>query len=409
MLLLESFVHRDRLAGIIGRWMVDRPRPGDVADLKRIVNFNLYISRIWGDHLANYLLRELYSGVAPRWNSIRTKGQLKDFAVEHLTLTNPRVEEMCARYRRFPEDFYREAPIDGGFYSVMAGDAPRLVGSLRIKRFRRIAEKGARRIIDFMLQRIRASADALADERARAIGVQRAQLTTPPEVMHEEFLHAERRVIKSIKQGSIHSELPVLSIPDVVGMKLIEEDQAFPRLLEALERNGDCQVVELERHTGQYNAVNVQVHYTLPKALLLANPPSGRYLEVLRFRGLDADEVPRLYQEFLELAEPTACVEIIVTTFQEFLESEIGRGMHEERVLQQRAHPDYRGHLSTNVRYLLDFILGLCRSPWRGELDEVPVKLWVHYMPDTYEQIVRRLYLADELFFDKLEDDPIER
>lgn len=409
MLLLESFVHRDRLAGIIARWMVNRPRPGDVADLKRIVNFNLYIARIWGDHLAKMLLRELYGDEQPCWHAINSKGQLKDFAVSHLTLTNPRIEEMCARYRRYPEDYYREAPIDGGFYTVMAGSEPRLAGALRIKRFRRIAEKGARRIIDFMLQRIRASADALADERARALGVPRQQLSTPPDVMTDEFLHAERRVIKSIKQGSIHSELPVTAIPDAVGMKLIEEDQAFPHLMAALSRDGVCRIVDQERHTGHYNAVNLQVDYALPKELLLAHPPAGRYLEVLRFRGLDAAELPRLYREFVELAEPSARVEVIVTTFQEFLESEIGRGMHEERVLQQRAHPDYRGHLATNVRYLLDFILGLCRSPWQGELDDVPIKLWVRYMPDTYEQFVRQLYLPDAFFFDKLAEEPVEQ
>ena len=57
--------------------------------------------------------------------------------VDHLTCTNPRIEQMCAHYRQFPEDYYREAPIDGGMYIIDTGDGSRLVASNRLKRFRR--------------------------------------------------------------------------------------------------------------------------------------------------------------------------------------------------------------------------------------------------------------------------------
>ncbi|MBI5510560.1 MAG: hypothetical protein HY903_17525 [Deltaproteobacteria bacterium] len=405
MLFLESFVHRHELAEVIRRWMVNRPEPGDVRRIKRVVNFNSYVARIWLDHVAGEVLTTLF-GATPERLPIRTKGQLKDFVVDHLAYTNSRIEEICARYRKFPEDYYRETPIDGSYYVVDVGGTKRLVGTTRIKHFRRIAEKGARRIIDFMLGRIRANADALADERARALGVPRNLLTTAPEEMVKEFAHAERRLVKSIKGGTIQSGLPVLAIPDVAGLKVIIEDSEYDRLLEALRATGHCQVLEAERHRGLYNAVNLRVAFTIPRNILASCPPTGRYLRILAFRGFDPEKVAAEYQEFLRTAEDAVIVEVIVSTFQEYMESEIGRCMHEERVLSQRAHREYNSHVAMNVRWLMDYILGLCRGPGMPEVTDVPIKLWVKYMPDTIEHLMRSLYLSDDVFFDTMIEPP---
>jgi hypothetical protein len=398
MLRIDSFVYRQQLAELIRRWMVNRPQPGDVRELKTIVNFNLYCARIWLDDLSGRLLRGLH-GVEPTWHPTRFKGAFKDFAVGHPRTTSPRIEEMCARYRRFPEDYYRETPVDGGYYTVPAGGQPSLVACTRIKRFRRIAEKGGRRIVDDILRRIRESADQLADERARAMGVDRRTLVTPPEQMVAEFTHAERRVIKRIKAGTIARELTVQSIPDVVGIKLILENGERQRLDPLLQQAG-CRVDEAEVHNGAYNAVNMRVTLPFPRAMLAARPPTGRYLTLLHLRGFDPAAVQADYARFLDGADADVSVEIIVSSFQEYLESEIGRAMHEERVLSQRRHPDYNGHLSMNIRYLMEYILSLCRAPGLSDLQDVPIKLWVKYMPDTVEQLVRGLYLDDDHFFD---------
>ena len=404
MLLLESFVHRQTLAEIIARWMVDRPQPGDVELLKRIVNFNMYATRIWLDQLGTRLLNGVHGSKPTRW-SIISKAGLKDYAVEHLTYTNPRIDQMCAKYRRFPEDFYREAPIDGNIYVDAARDGL-LLGSSRIKRFRRIAEKGSRRIVDYMLKHIRANADVLAAERARGLGIPKDLLLTNPSEQAEEFAHAERRVIKSIKRGTIHTELPQLAIPDIAGIKVIAENEALHRLLDKVVPELDGQVVEVERHSGLYQAVNVRLVIPLPRKLLEARPPNGHYRKVLAFRGFDLAKLDTQYAEFLEQAEDTVGVEIIVANFEQFLESEIGRSIHEERVLAQRANREYNGFLGTNVRYLMEFILALCRAPKTTELDEVPIKLWVKYMPDTIEQVLFRLNLDDAVYFDTIPEPP---
>jgi hypothetical protein len=389
MLYLESFVHRVRLAEIVSRWMVNQPKPADVAQLKTFVNFNSYVARIWVDLLARDVLAGLY-GKEPQSFVTKTKGQLKDFVVEHLNYTNPRIEEMVAKYRRFPEDFYRETPFDGRVYYNTEGGQPVFVGSTRIKRFRRIAEKGARRIVDFMFERIRANADLLAEERAKRLGISKAQLITPPQEMEDEFRHAERRLIKSIKQGTIQSELPILSIPDVVGIKLITEKDQFDRLLALLKASPSCRLLEQEHHSGNYNAVNLRLAHMIPRELLAARPPSGGSLRVLAGRGFDPARVGAQYAEFLAGCEDHVLLEIIVCTYQEFLESEIGRSMHEDRVVSQRAH--YRAHLATNVRYLMDYMLLLCLSPGGDGLQDVPIKLWVKYMPDTIDKMIRGLF-----------------
>jgi hypothetical protein len=393
MLYLESFVHRVRLAEIVSRWMVNQPKPSDVQHLKIIVNFNSYIARIWVDVLARDILRGLY-GKDPFSFVAKTKGQLKDFVATHLSYTNPRIEEMVARYRRFPEDFYRETPFDGRVYYNLEAGEPIFVGTTRIKRFRRIAEKGSRRIVDFMFQRIRANADLLAEERARKLGIPKAQLITSPEEMIDEFRHAERRLVKSIKQGTIQSELPILSIPDVVGIKLICEDDQYDRLLSVLAGSSSCRLLEQEQHSGNYNAINLRLAHMIPRALLAARPPSGESLRVLASRGFDPDKVAGQYAEFLDTAEDHVLLEIIVSTYQNFLESEIGRSMHEERVLAQRANNEYRSSISQNVRYLMDYMLALCLASGQDQVMEVPIKLWVKYMPDTMDRITRGLFGA---------------
>ena len=391
MLYLESFVHRVKLAEIVSRWMVDQPRPHDVRQLKTIVNFNSYIARIWVDRLIKRLLRGM-TGTQVLSFSARSKGQLKDFVVEHPRYTSRRIEEMIARYKRFPEDFYRETPFDGRVYFNMVNESPVFMGSMRIKRFRRIAEKGSRRIVDYMFDRIRAHADDLAEERADRLGIPKHLLITSPEEMEDEFRHAERRLIKSIKKRTIQSEMPVLAIPDVVGIKIITEERDHLSILNALASDPAYKLLEEERHSGTYNAVNLRVAHILPRDLLRAHPPSGDFLQILSARGFDPTTVEDQYQRFLDEAEDHVLLEIIVSNFQEFMESEIGRSMHEERVLHQRSDAEYRSHLATSVRYLMDYMFTLCVAPDQAPLNDVPLKLWVKYMPDTMDRIIRDLF-----------------
>jgi hypothetical protein len=402
MLRIDSFVHRSSLSEVISRWVVGKPAPGDVMRLKTVVNFNLYIARLWVDWFARDLL-EVYHGVAPVRLPVSTKGQLKDFAVTHPRYMTARIEEMLLTYGRCPEDFYRDTPMDGMIYGARFGAGQEFVGSARIKRFQRIAEKGSRRIVDFMLKQIRANADLLAEERARILGIPKDQLITPREKMAEEFHRAESRILESIKQGALHAEHPELEIPDVAGVKIIVEPQEYAGFRELVGRMPGIEIAEEEHHIGNYNGINLKLKYAFPKKRLLAEPMNESYRRVLAYRGFNPDEVDQQYLEFVGSAEDEVSFEMIVSSYQEFLESEIGRCMHEERIQAQRANYEYNGLLATNIRYLMEFMLSLCRSPWRADLEEVPVKPWVKYMPDAIERVVRKLYIPEEFLFDTID------
>ena len=405
MLRIDSFVHRSALSDLISRWVVGKPEPGDVMRLKTIVNFNLYIARLWIDWFARDLL-EAFHGVAPKRFPVSTKGHLKDFAITHPRYTTPRIEEMIRRYGLCPEDYYRDTPMDGVIYTARFGARQEFIASARIKRFQRIAEKGSRRIVDFMLRQIRANADLMAEERARILGIPKDQLITPREEMAEEFRRAESRILESIKQGTVASDHPELEIPDVAGVKVIVEPEEYAGLHELIARTPGVEIAEEEHHVGNYNATNLRLVYALPKQRLLAEPPNDVYRRVLAYRGFDLSAIDRRYAEFIESAESEVSFEMILSSYQEFLESEIGRCMHEERVLAQRANDEYNGLLATNIRYLMEFMLSLCRAPWHADLDDVPVKLWVKYMPDAIERAVRRLYIPEEFLYDTIDTAP---
>ena len=409
MLYLESFIHRVELAEIVSRWLVNRPRPGDVRRLNEIVNFNSYIARTWVDCLAQALFTRLHDQ-PPQSFLAKSKGQLKDFIVAHPLDSGLRAKQLFAKYERFPEDFYRDTPYDGRVYYTDDGsDNCRCVGSTRIKRFRRIAEKGSRRIVDYLFARIRANADVLAEERARSLGIPKHQLITPSSLQVEEFLHAERRLLKMLRRGTIQEEFPILSIPDVVGIKVIAEGDQYERLVELLQNDPACRLLEQEHHAGRYNAINLRVSYSIPRRLLLNRPPNERQQRILSYRGFDEKTILERYTAFVQSAEDDVFLEIIVSNYLEFLESEIGRSMHEQRVLAQRSNDDYRGDLATNVMYLMDYLLSLCLSPSCEEIDDVPIKMWVKYMPDTMDRLQRKLFgMPVDASFDDVSELPAE-
>ena len=49
-------------------------------------------------------------------------------------------------------------------------------------------------------------------------------------------------------------------------------------------------------------------------------------------------------------------MEIIFSDYQEMLESEIGRCIHEDRIIEQRLYQPYRGPLARNIQHLLEYL-----------------------------------------------------
>ncbi|MFH1081266.1 MAG: hypothetical protein V1766_13580, partial [Pseudomonadota bacterium] len=92
-------------------------------------------------------------------------------------------------------------------------------------------------------------------------------------------------------------------INDVAGMKVILEEPEQRKLTELLDRLPDCEIVEEERHTGRYNAINLIVRYRPPRGEILALPLGKGFLNVMQGRGLSQYEARQAFAEFVRSGE----------------------------------------------------------------------------------------------------------
>ncbi len=397
MIRFNSFLHRLELADIIGRWMVDQLQPTDVRQLKELISFNGHLSRLVLDEVATGVFGQLL-GHEVKSLPVSRKGVLKDFLADHPPYTNPRIRQMVSRYRKYPQDFYRETPFDGRIYFDPNGGKHRIIGSTRRKRFKRIAEKSSRRILDHIFKRIKDEANRLAQKRAEQLGVPLDRLVTPEHKQVEEFAHAERRIVKSLRTGTFLTDMPLLDINDVFGIKAFREDTEVAKLTKLLREHPRMDILEYELHSGNYNALNLTLSYRIDKDRLAAQAPAGSTLTTFADRGLHPPDIREDYQRFIHEAEDELVIELIITNYQEGLESEVGRAMHEERILAQRDDQQYRGSLARNIAALLEYMLVLRRHP-SDHIDELPIKLWIKYMPDYFESVMKEAYGETDTVF----------
>jgi hypothetical protein len=391
MITINSFLHREILNDIIRRWMYDEARPSDADLITRLVHFNhVFVSR-YLDLFAERIFREFHKeGLSSR--SVRIKGDLKDALVKDPPCRNERIDELIRDYHRNPGRFYRETPFHGTLYFACRNGFTVYVGSSRIKRVRRLAEKSARRIIDRIFNQIKRHADNLADERARLLGIPRERLLTAPADMTEEFLIAEKRLLDDLlEKKPISEEGEVPAIHDVAGVKVVLEAPEQRKLIELIGRFPDCEVVEEETHVGGYNATNLIIRFRPPREEILNRSLGLGALNVMRRRGVSSGEANLSFAEFVRSGEEDVLLEIIFSDYQQMLESEIGCCIHEDRIIEQRLRQQYRGPLARNIQYLLEYLFAFPASHQR-ELGELPIKLWNRYLPDYFDEILKQLF-----------------
>jgi hypothetical protein len=390
MITINSFLHREVLDDIIRRWMYDEARPSDADLIARLVHFNqVYVSG-YLDLFAARIFRELHPQYFSR--TVRLKGDLKDALVVDPPCRNERIDALIQDYRQNPGRFYRETPFHGTLYFTRLNGFTAYIGSSRIKRVRRLAEKSARRIIDRIFDQIKRHADNLADERARLLGISREMLVTAPADMTEEFLIAEKRLLSDLREKRpVAGDGGILAINDVAGLKVVLEAAEQPELIELLGRFPDCEIVEEERHAGRYNATNLLIRFRPPREEILARPLDPGILNVMQGRGFSPGEANRSFAEFVRSGEESVLLEIIFSDYQEMLESEIGRCIHEDRIIEQRLRQQYRGPLARNIQYLLEYLFAFPASHQR-ELGELPIKIWNRYLPDYFDEVLKQLF-----------------
>ena len=389
MIEIHGFLHRDALKELIGRWMLDRSRPSDGLALTRLVLFNGVVVTRYLERLAEDLLGALYD-CKPQCVHVDSKGALKDRIADLAPQPSPRTAALIAAYRYAPGLYYRETPYNGRMYLGEIDGRPAYLGGCRIKRSRRLAEKGARRIVDGIS--VRPGATAFRSASSPLISESPTDLAAR--------LRAEAVFMDRLRSGQTPSLQGPLAINDVAGIKVVlpRADTASLRAGSAPEERlmrilSDlaCATLEREVHDGAYRAVNLVVEHTLNKSQMLAQPLPQTILGQFAAHGVDAETAQRDFRAFVQNGEASVRIELIASGYEDMLESEIGRCMHEERIIRQRRTHRYQGQLGENLAVLLEDLLSLPTAPV-ARVTAVPVRLWNRYLPDYFDDVRRRLF-----------------
>jgi len=385
-MFLTGLTHRRQLFNVATRWLSDRPRPDDGRAVTELFTYDGLLSIPPARQFMTDVYAQVFGG-APTWVPIRYKHELRERALEAIGDPTPRQYEMMECYHSNPEAFFRRMPIDGAI--VFAPDG-RMTGGIRIKRPRRVAEKASRRLAEYLGGLIRSRAEALAGVRARRSGVAMDDLPPDPEAEQREFIEAETWLSDQFRNGTIRIPTAAVHIDDVLGFKIIGTEAELQLAEQVIQRTRGVELVEREEHGGAYNAVNLLVDLALPSEESLLRRYSATDWSFAASRGLRADQLAANFPEFVHGAARRVRLELILTTFSEFLESELGRCIHEFRILEQREARDYRGRMAKNAEFIIEYLLSVAFSPTTS-IDEIPIKMWGQYLPETLSYATRRL------------------
>ncbi|MGV8059811.1 MAG: hypothetical protein AB2L12_17595 [Smithellaceae bacterium] len=390
MIVINNYLHRTVLHNLISRWMYNEIYPSDADTVTRLINFNhIYLSR-YLSQFSEKLFQKLYSSDLMQQH-VSTKGDLKDALIADPPYSNQRITELIVNYRSNPGLFYYDTPFHGVLFFTQQAGANRYIGSSRIKRVRRLSEKAARRIIDHLFHTMTREADNIRDEHGQYREITFQQRTEASEELPDEFQEAESRLLQDLQKHRPIPDTEDIIINDVAGIKVILEDSQLRQLMAVLQKMPDCTVIEEEHHTGIYNATNLIVNYCPDRERIISEPISNKITTIMQDRGIHPDQLQQKFIEFVQSGEKNVVLEIIVSNYQEALESEIGRCIHEDRIIRQRLNKQYRGHLSKNIEYLLEYLFSFPASPQR-ELSELPIKLWNRYLPDYFDEVLKQLF-----------------
>jgi hypothetical protein len=200
--------------------------------------------------------------------------------------------------------------------------------------------------------------------------------------MQTDFAEAEAEVARRFRNRSVFITRESMTVNDLVGFKMVGDPEFLQQVPELLDREPGMTLVETEKHSGNYNAVNLLVEIDLPAPDELARHLKGFDWSIARQRGLDPAAAKQGLMSYLARGAGAVRIEIILTTYDELMESEFGRSMHELRVLRLRQRQTYRGPIAQNAAYLIEYMLALAASP-AIDVKELPIKMYGRYLPET--------------------------
>ena len=384
---LSSFIHRDHLFDIAERWLLGWLEPDDGLRITQILICDGFVLGQTLESMMRVLLERVH-GTVFRQKRIQFKGQLRDVICNSPLDGSARVYELVSLYNTNPEFFYREAPINGSIY---IDNDSRLLGLYRIKRPRRIAEKANRYVANWIFQLVQNRAKEMAQGRARDHNVTLEELITPKNLMDFEFIRAEKDIAKMFKDNKISLDKSALKIHDVGGIKIVASREKLSLLERELSEQLKIRVNDRESFSGDYQATSLIIEVPWDPDHVCRRYMDTRAWRKYLNRGLSETELKKGLEPLLEGSEPTLITELILSTFPDMVESELGNSLHEERIVAQRDNKLYRGYIPMNVEFLIEYLLAVGVCP-HTHIEQLPIKIWGRYLPDTVIDHIRALY-----------------
>jgi hypothetical protein len=377
---LSGFLHRTDFFKITNRWLSDRLEPEDPLEITRIISYDSFAA--WETLLLfiNELLKSL-TNLPFKKMSISHKKVLKDFLCNNSHPKSDRIKSLISKYMQVPEFYYVGSPITGYIYHDRLNH---LLSICRFKRTRRIAEKAGRYASIHVYNEIKALAKVISKKRTK--GENHNEL-----LLHNDYIEAEKQIISQIRKTGIKFPIDSMTINDILGAKIIDNGYGENKLESTLTSLPGISIIEKKEHSGSYNAV----HYIIELKVNF-DYITDKFKKNNKYQNSIKSRLPniRLYEDFARFiitGADTIHVDLIFTTFEELVESEIGRSMHESRIFMQRQGQKLYGNISLNIEYIIEYLLAVGLSP-TVDMDEIPIKIWGRYLPDTLSYRIRKLY-----------------
>jgi len=374
---LSGLTHRDRLFDVATRWLADRLEPEDGHVLTEIFAFERAITapvvrRFVGDLCRTCHRGDLYM------ERISSKDQVRDAIVAAAAHPSSRVAELIDWYRQLPEEFFPRSPVRMSLVTLPNG---KLTAIVRRKRIRRIADKVSRRIAEQLTGEIDAVSRALAASRPKPrSGVDRD--VAPPSTPAAVGGAAERLVADRIRSGRIALDPEKNRVDDVIGVKVIGTSAELETIEASLDNLEYTFASHREVHAGTYEGIHYLIDLELPdNEVILANM-AGIDWTFAAGRGLRVDLLDESFRAYIDSCRRTFRIELILTSFDDLVESEFGLSIHEQRILDQRDLADDFGRIARNASSIIEYMLRLATSP-TVTIDHIPIKIWGRYIRDT--------------------------
>lgn len=383
---ITAMTHRDELFDLTMRWLNDDIAPEDGKTITRIFLYESAISALVFGRMLTFL-SDLFQGPLCM-ERIRQKQVLRQRLIQYLPEPKDRIQHLIRHFEADPEYYFPRLPIDALLVTTSDGQ---LAAIGRVKRLSRVAEKVSFRLVDALFREIQAEARRIAEWRAAETGVPLTHLISTDQEMQNDFMAAETAVARRFRVRNMRIARESLIINDLLGFKLIGEPGFIEQVPKALQHMHGITLCETERHTGDYNAINLLVEIELPAAEELDVKLKGFDWSIAERCGLSPREASLGVQNYLKHGAGTVRIEIILTTYDELMESEFGRSMHELRLLRLRQRPAYNGPIALNARYLIQYLLDLASSP-TIDLAELPIKMYGRYLPETIAMAKNALF-----------------